>query len=91
MATLSDSDFQQIREIIGSNIEIKTVLKAWGLDKATWKAAFQASEDWFVNGFNSTPSTSYKAAIEVVTGATTVARAKHLALAWIKWRYDKSL
>lgn len=85
MAILTDADFLQIREIISTNPAIKAELKFWPLSKATWKLAFQASEDWFVNGFNATPTTSYKAAIVAITGAATNAQVKALASAWIKW------
>lgn len=85
MAILTDANFKEIREIININPAIKAELKFWPLSKANWKLAFQASEDWFVNGFNTTPTTSYKSAITAITGAATNAQVKALASSWIKW------
>lgn len=86
MATLDNSDFTEIRRFILADETMRAVLLAWGLDKETWKAALQAIEDWFVNGFSSTPSSSLKAAIEVETGACTNAQANQLTRAWFRWR-----
>lgn len=87
MATLDNSDFTEIKRISRSDAQMWEVLQAWGLDKATWQAALQAVEDWFVNAFNvSAPSTTIKAEIETETGACTNAQANQLTHAWIRWR-----
>ena len=87
MATLDDADFSTIKRIIRSDPEMRATLKTWGLSKATWKAALQAIEDWFVDAFNvSTPSATIKATIETETGACTNAQANQLTRAWLRWR-----
>jgi hypothetical protein len=75
MATLDNGDFTNIKKIIKRDPTYRDTFKLWGLDKVTWKAAFQAAEDWFVNGFTTTPTTSFKTAIEAETGAATNAQA----------------
>lgn len=87
MATLTAEDFQSLKKRIKADAPTRAEFKAWGLDKTTWYELFQAVEDWFVNGFSTAPATSFKAAVEAVTGATTVARAKAVALVWMGWRY----
>ena len=52
MATLNNNDFQDIKKIIRRDPTARAEFKAWGLEKATWKATFQAAEDWFVDGFS---------------------------------------
>lgn len=91
MATLTDENFTEIKNIIRNDSSLHSVFRNWVLSKSVYKAAFQSAEDWFVNGFSQAPSSSFKAAIELVTGATTVARAKALAVAWIKWRFNQEL
>lgn len=87
MATLDDSDFTEIRRIAKSDDQMYAVLKAWGLNKATWQAALQAIEDWFVGAFNVTaPSTTIKAQIETQTGPCTNGQANQLTRAWLRWR-----
>lgn len=85
MATLTDGDFTEIRNIISSDPVLKAEFKAWNLAKDVWKAIFQASEDWFVNGFNTTPTTSFKAALDAVS-TTTGAQAKAIGKVWFAWR-----
>lgn len=86
MAVLSTSDYQDIKKFIRSDETARAEFKSWGLDKQTWMDAFQGAEDWFVNGFTSTPSSSFKSAIELETGATTNARAKQVGFIWNCWR-----
>lgn len=86
MAVLDDSDFTQIKQIVNADSAMKAELKAWGLSRAEWHAALQAAEDWFVSGFSLTPSSSFKAAIEVETGSCTNAQANQLGRAWFRWR-----
>ena len=88
MATLTDADFTTIRDIIRSYPDAKAEFKALSLSKAEWKAAFQAAEDWFVSGFNSVPVTSFKAALEVQTGALTGTQAQLVGFVWMLWRWN---
>jgi len=85
MATLGDSDFTQIKELVRSNPNAWTIFKAWNLSKATWKALFQAAENWFVSAFSVTPASSFKAALDAVT-ATTVNQARWIGKIWFMWR-----
>ncbi len=63
MAQLTDSDYTKIKKLIKTDATARSIVKAWGLDKATWKNLFQTCEDWNTNAFNTTPTESYKAAI----------------------------
>ena len=85
MATLTDPDFQQIFRLIQQDAATKQTFKTWSLSKSTWRALFQASEDWFVGAFNTTPATSYKGALDAVT-TTTIAQAKAVGKIWFAWR-----
>lgn len=85
MATLNNTDFQRIRELIYSDETIRNVFKSWSLSKTTWKAIFQAAEDWFTGAFNTTPSTSFKAALDSVS-TTTATQAKWVGKIWFLWR-----
>ena len=87
MATLTNSDFRDIKKRTQRDLSAKAAFGGWALNKAQWMAAFQAAEDWFVSGFLSTPTESFKAAIEVVTGATTNERTKQLGFVWMGWRF----
>jgi hypothetical protein len=91
MAVLDNSSFTEIRQYIKSDPTIRGVFKAWGLSKQTWQDAFQAAEDWFVSAFTTTPTTSFKAAIEVETGASTNAQAKAVARTWMNWRFSRDI
>jgi len=86
MAILSDADYQQIKKAARADPIVYQTLKAWGLSKTTWKAALQAVEDWFTNGFSAQPASSLKASIEAETGACTNTQAKQLVKAWMTWR-----
>lgn len=86
MATLTDADFVKIRTWVITTPAVKADLKGWSLPKATWRAALQAVEDYMVGGFTVRPATSIRAAIEAVTGATTLARAQSLFAAWVAWK-----
>ena len=48
-------------------------------------ALFQAAEDWFVGGFNTTPSSSFKAALEGIAGLMTNAQARNVSVIWARW------
>jgi hypothetical protein len=85
MAQLTDADYSQIKKIIKSNPTAHQILKDWGLDKTTWKALFQETEDWNVDGFTVTPTTSFKAALDAIT-ATTNQQAKMIWSVWAEWQ-----
>ena len=87
MAILDNEDFTNIRQYIARDPTAKATFKSWGLSKQVWKDTFQAAEDWFVNGFTTTPTNSFKAALEVEAGATTNAQAKQVGFIWMNWRF----
>ena len=87
MATLTNDDFTEIKKIIRNDPTARSTFKVWGLSKAEYKAMFQAAEDWFVNGFDATPTSSFKAALEVEAGTMTNAQAKQVGFAWMGWRF----
>lgn len=87
MATLANEDFTNIRQYIAHDTAAKDEFKSWGINKATWKALFQAAEDWFVDGFTTTPTSSFKAALEAEAGAMTNAQAKQIGFIWMHWRF----
>lgn len=89
MATLDGTDFRNLKKRIQQDPAAKVQFKGWGLSRSVWKATFQAAENWFVDGFLSLPSTSFKAAIEAQTGPTTNARAIQVGKVWMGWRYAK--
>ena len=96
MATLDNDDFTSIRQYITRDPIAKAEFKSWGIDKATWKALFQEAEDWFVNGFTTTPTTSFKGALDAVAAAAlpdpftvTNAQAKQIGYVWTDWRQAK--
>lgn len=90
MAQLDNEDFTKIKEIIHNEPALKEVFKAWNISKTVKHNLLQACEDWFVTGFNTTPTSSLKASFEVVLGGTTTnARAQAVATAWAKWRFDQ--
>lgn len=86
MAILTNQDFTRIKNWIHTQPLIKAEFRTWTLTKAQFTGALQAVETWQVGGFNSTPTASLKAAIEMVTGATTVLRARYLVEAWVSWK-----
>jgi hypothetical protein len=86
MAVLGNNDYQQIKKIIRNDPVSRAEFKSWGLSKQVWMDMFQAAEDWFVNGFDATPSNSFKAALEAEAGAMTNAQAKQTGYAWMAWR-----
>ena len=90
MAILDNTDFNAIAKLIKKDPTEYAEFKAWGLSKSVWKSAFQTAEDWFIDGFLVSPTTSFKAEIETVTGATTNARAKAVGYAWMGWRYRRN-
>ena len=89
MAVLDNSDFTEIKQQIRSS-SYQDTFKFWGLDKQTWKDAFQAAEDWNINGFTTTPTASLKAAFEVEAGAMTNAQAKAIAKIWAQWSFKEA-
>ena len=91
MATLDSADFTELRQIIHSNPSLRAVFKSWGLSKQDWYNLLQASENWFVNGFLNTPSTSYKAALAATVPSITNAQAKNIAKIWMQWRFSKDV
>ena len=90
MATLTSEDHSNIKKFIKSDPTYRVTFKLWSLSKDQWIAAFQAAEDWFVNGFSATPTESFKAAIEAQTGAATNAQVKAVGWVWMKWRQLKN-
>jgi hypothetical protein len=86
MAVLTNDDYQDIKKFIKNDPTARAEFKAWGLNKQVWMDMFQAAEDWFVNGFLSTPSNSFKEALEVEAGAMTNGQAKQVAFVWMCWR-----
>lgn len=89
MATLDDNDFRDLKKRIRRDPAARAEFKAWGLDKATWMAAFQAAENWFVGGFNAQPATSFKAAIGTETGSVTNTQTIQIGKVWMGWRYSR--
>jgi hypothetical protein len=87
MATLTNSDFTEIKKI-AKRPQFWPTFKAWGLDRATWENTFQAMEDYFVNAFTTRPAGSWKAALEVEGGAMTNGQAKAIADVWGIWRIN---
>lgn len=87
MAVLTNADYQQIKKFVRNDPTARATFKAWGLDKQTYKDVFQAAEDWFVNGFSTTPSSSFKAALEAQVGAMTNDQAKQIGFVWMEWRF----
>ena len=86
MATLTDEDYRTIKEIARADDTAWTTFKTWGLSTPVFKSALQAAETWFVNGFSTAPSTSFKSAIEVETGTCSNAQAKQIGWVWMGWR-----
>ena len=91
MATLTNNSFRYIQAWVNSQPAIKADFKTWSLSRPTLQAAFQALEDYMVNGFSVRPATSIRAAIEAVTGATTAARAQSFFAAWVAWKLNTFL
>ena len=87
MATLDNSDFTTIKNIVRSDAPSKAAFKAGGLSKDEYKAVFQAAETWFSTGFTSTPTTSFKDALDVEAPGITNAQAKQVGLVWMCWRF----
>lgn len=87
MAVLDNSDFTEIAQFI-RNSPNKAEFKAAGFSKADWKALFQAAEDWFVGAFNTTPTTSFKGALDAVV-TTTSGQAQAIGKVWMNWRFSK--
>ena len=89
MATLNNTDFQDIYQRVRSDPTSWAGFRTWGLTKTQYKAAFQGAETWFVNAFTTTPTTSFKAAIEAAIGQScTNAQAKLVGYAWAGWRHQ---
>ena len=85
MATLNNADFTEIKKLIKRDATARDIVNAWGLDKQTWKDLFQEAEDWNTNAFLTTPTTSFKAALDVIT-TTTNQRAKMIWTIWSRWK-----
>lgn len=85
MTTLTSSDFTKIKTDIRNDSASNNVFKAWGLDKPTWKSLLQETEDYFVDAFNVTPSTSYKTAVDAITTITN-AQAQMIFKSWASWK-----
>lgn len=90
MATLDSSDFEAIRRHTREDPTALAVFKSWGLSKPIWYSLFQATEDWFINGFSVAPTTSFKATVEGITGACTNNQAKQVGYVWMGWRHDRN-
>ena len=88
MATLTPADYQEIQQAIAGST-VKPTFKAWGLNRTTWMALFQAAETWFTNGFLNTPPSSFKAALEAVAGTMTNQQAIAIGKIWMQWRFSK--
>lgn len=86
MAVLDNADFRAIQVFVKRDDVAWSNMKSWGITKTQWKDAFQSAEDWFVGGFNTAPSNSFKANIESATSSTTNARIKAIGFAWMGWR-----
>ena len=90
MATLNNDDFTSIKQYVRNDDNARAEFKSWPLDKATWKALFQAMEDWFVDGFAVTPTESTKDALDaelpVELQPITNAQAKQVGRIWAQWR-----
>ena len=91
MATLTNDSFRYIQQWVRSQPTVKNDFNGWSLSRSIYQTAFQAVEDYMVNGFSVQPSTSIRAAIEAVTGATTAARAQSLFAAWVAWKLNSYL
>ena len=89
MATLSNEDFHEIKKIIRQDPVSNQVFKELSLSRYAWENTFQAAEDWFVDGFNTPPPTSFKAAVEVHAGALTGFQTKEIGYVWMAWRSSK--
>lgn len=85
MATLSNNDYQQIRELIQTTPAARAVFKTWNLPRSQWTALFQAAENWFVGAFTAIPSTSFKAALDALV-STTASQARWIGKIWFMWR-----
>lgn len=85
MATLTNEDFTQIKQIIYSDTTARAIIKSWGLSKDTLHSLFQACEDWNVGGFNTQPATSYKAVIDAIATSTNQ-QAKAIWVIWSRWK-----
>lgn len=85
MATLTDSDYTEIARIIRNDPTFDNTFRSWSFSRPTWKALFQAAETWFTGAFNTTPSTSFKAALDAVA-TTTANQAKWIGRIWFEWR-----
>jgi len=96
MATLDNTDFTEIRDFIRYSPN-KQVFRDWGIEKPVWKLLFQAAEDWFIGAFNTTPTTSFKGALDAVMAAQlpealpalTNPQAVAIGKTWMKWRFSK--
>lgn len=90
MATLDDTDFSEIARHINANPGLKDTFKSWGISRLIWQTVFQAAEDWFVGAFNTTPVSSFKAALETAAGqALTAAQAIAIGKVWMQWRFKE--
>jgi len=87
MATLTDQDFIKIQQHIKSDPEINNVFRSWGISKSQWRSLFQAAETWFTGSFNTTPTESFKAALDNVV-TTTATQAKWVGKVWFAWRIN---
>jgi hypothetical protein len=85
MATLINTDYQIIVQLIRNDTDIRSVFKVWSLSKQNWKDLFQACENYFVGAFNTRPATSFSAALDVVVSTTSV-QAKWIWKIWSAWR-----
>ena len=82
MANLTNADYVKIQKWIRRDPTAKGQIDGWITDKPTWKATFQAIENYLTDGFLSRPAVSVKAAVEVETGACTNGQAKAVLDAW---------
>lgn len=90
MATLTNEDYREIRDIIATSPQ-KATFRSWGLSKQVWRDLLQAAETWFVNGFLSVPSTSFKTALQAAAGTMTNAQAIAVGKIWMHCRFNKDI
>ena len=91
MATITDNDFTWIKNWVKSRPEIWNEFKIWGIDKSTFLSGFQACENYMINAFGTTPTTSVRTAIENAVGATTALRAQYVFITWVNWKLKNYL
>jgi hypothetical protein len=90
MAVLTNADLAEIKRTAYSNKSAWTELKTLAWSKQVFSDTLQAAEDWFVNGFTTTPTVSFEAALEAEAGTLTTAQAKWIGKVWFQWRIGQT-